>query len=119
MTVRLFQRMHGNACFGHFRNWTGQQAMTDGGTGLGLSICHHLIGPDGRHIGCDGWVRRERPEGNVFWMVLPAVALPFTLTGSARQRTRSASPRPASTDRESERYNEPGVDPTTDAHPAD
>jgi signal transduction histidine kinase len=47
------------------------------GTGLGLSICHQLMGLMGGSIGCEAWTREDGRAGNVFWMTLPATALPF------------------------------------------
>jgi signal transduction histidine kinase/CheY-like chemotaxis protein len=47
------------------------------GTGLGLSICHQLMNLMGGKIGCDAWVGDDGRAGNVFWMTLPAIALPI------------------------------------------
>jgi signal transduction histidine kinase/HPt (histidine-containing phosphotransfer) domain-containing protein len=47
------------------------------GTGLGLSICRQLTGLMGGSIGCDARADEDGRAGNVFWMTLPATALPF------------------------------------------
>ena len=47
------------------------------GTGLGLSICLHLVTLMGGTIGCDTWRSEDGQDGNAFWIILPATALPL------------------------------------------
>jgi signal transduction histidine kinase/DNA-binding NarL/FixJ family response regulator len=59
------------------------------GTGLGLSICQQLMILMGGEIGCDMWRSEDGQsgdgrsedgaDGNVFWITLPAAALPLGL----------------------------------------
>ena len=51
------------------------------GTGLGLSICSQLMILLGGSIGCDSWTADNGHQGNVFWITLPASALPPHLAG--------------------------------------
>jgi signal transduction histidine kinase/CheY-like chemotaxis protein len=46
------------------------------GTGLGLSICQQLVTLMGGAIGCDAWRSEDGRDGNIFWVTLPASALP-------------------------------------------
>jgi signal transduction histidine kinase/ActR/RegA family two-component response regulator/HPt (histidine-containing phosphotransfer) domain-containing protein len=47
------------------------------GTGLGLSICQQLITLMEGTIGCEPRTLDDGGQGNAFWVVLPASALPF------------------------------------------
>jgi signal transduction histidine kinase/CheY-like chemotaxis protein len=44
---------------------------------FGLSICRYLVTQMGGQIGCDPWRLENGREGNVFWLTLPAAALPY------------------------------------------